>query len=66
MVPEGELNERWAAVDRYLAGVLVPPDPALDEALGAAAAAGLPPHEVSPAQGRLLVGPAWHCERRLQ
>ena len=46
--------ERWTAVDRYLGGLLLKPDPALDGALEAAAAAGLPPHEVSPAQGRLL------------
>ena len=47
-------RERWASVDRYLAGLLVDPDPVLDDALGAAAGAGLPPHEVSPLQGKLL------------
>jgi predicted O-methyltransferase YrrM len=47
-------DERWAAVDRYVTDLLVPPDPALDAALAANAAAGLPPHDVSPAQGRLL------------
>jgi len=46
--------ERWAAVDRYVADLLVPDDPELDAALAANAAAGLPAHDVSPAQGRLL------------
>ena len=46
--------DRWGAVDRYVTGLLVPPDPVLDAALAANAAAGLPPHDVSPAQGRLL------------
>src|SRR3954449_11299644 len=47
-------EERWAAVDRYAADLLVPSDAALDAALAANAAAGLPAHDVSPAQGRLL------------
>jgi predicted O-methyltransferase YrrM len=46
--------DRWAAVDRYVTGLLVPPEPVLEAALAANAAAGLPPHDVSPAQGRLL------------
>lgn len=46
--------ERWAAVDRYFSDLLIPPDPALEAALAASAAAGLPPHQVSPSQGRLL------------
>ena len=37
----------WAAVDRYLADLLVPPVDGFD-------GAGLPPHEVTPTQGRLL------------
>ena len=47
-------DERWAAVDRYLTGVLVPPDPVLDDALRACAEAGMPAAEVSPTQGKLL------------
>jgi predicted O-methyltransferase YrrM len=47
-------QERWSAVDRYVADLLVPSDPALDAALAGNAAAGLPAHDVSPAQGRLL------------
>jgi predicted O-methyltransferase YrrM len=46
--------ERWAEVDRYVADLLVPSDPALDAALAANVAAGLPAHDVSPTQGRLL------------
>jgi predicted O-methyltransferase YrrM len=47
-------RESWAAVDRYLAEQLVPPDPALDAALDAGTAAGLPAIAVSPTQGKLL------------
>ena len=46
--------ESWTAVDRYIVDLLVPPDPALDSALRASAAAGLPPIQVSPNQGKLL------------
>jgi len=45
---------RWAAVDRYVADLLLPGDAALEVALRANAAAGLPAHDVSPVQGRLL------------
>ena len=48
-------QEQWTAVDRYITDLLVPPDPALDAALQASAAAGLPPHDVSPSQGKLLL-----------
>ena len=41
-------------MDRYLADLLVPPDPALDAALADSAAAGLPAIHVSPNQGKLL------------
>jgi predicted O-methyltransferase YrrM len=47
-------TEAWAAVDEYLNSVLVPSDPALEAALAANAAAGLPPADVSPAQGAFL------------
>ncbi len=46
--------ERWTAVDRYVDGLLVPPDQVLDAARQAAADAGLPPISVSPGQGQLL------------
>jgi predicted O-methyltransferase YrrM len=47
-------EERWTAVDRYLGDLLVSSDPALEAALAASAAAGLPAINVSPAQGKLL------------
>src|SRR5690348_13203713 len=47
-------QDRWSAVDRYFTDLLVPPDESLDEALRANAAAALPPHDVSPALGKLL------------
>ena len=46
---------QWTAVDRYLTDLLVPPDAALDAALAASAAAGLPPIHVAPSQGKLLL-----------
>src|SRR5262245_16355486 len=47
-------QEQWSAVDRYITGLLVPPDSALDAALRDSAAAGLPAINVSPNQGKLL------------
>ncbi|WP_437802308.1 O-methyltransferase [Sorangium sp. So ce693] len=47
-------QEQWSAVDRYLTDTLVPSDAALDAALAASAAAGLPPINVAPNQGKLL------------
>jgi predicted O-methyltransferase YrrM len=47
-------QEQWKAVDHYLAERLVPPDAALDAALEASTAAGLPPISVSPTHGKLL------------
>lgn len=41
-------------MDEYLAGLLLPPDPALDAALAASERAGLPAIQVSPLQGMLL------------
>ena len=52
-MPEAD-HRVWEAVDGYFAGLLVEDDAALAAAIDAAAAAGLPPHEVSPAQGKLL------------
>lgn len=46
---------KWEAVDRFLADLMVPPDQALDAALDANAAAGLPPIDVSPTQEKLLM-----------
>jgi predicted O-methyltransferase YrrM len=47
--------EQWTAVDRYLTDLLVPSDPVLEAALQTSTAAGLPPHNVSPNQGKLLL-----------
>jgi predicted O-methyltransferase YrrM len=47
-------QELWTAVDRYITDALVPPDPVLDAALQASAAAGLPAIHVAPNQGKLL------------
>jgi predicted O-methyltransferase YrrM len=52
---------QWTAVDDYVNNLLLPPDPALDQALQASAAAGLPPIAVTPSQGKLL-----HLLARLQ
>lgn len=51
--PSGEAGQ-WAATDSYLAGLLAPHDPILDAVLAENAAAGLPPHDVSAAQGKML------------
>jgi predicted O-methyltransferase YrrM len=47
-------QELWNAVDRYIGGLLVASDPALDAALAASAEAGLPAINVAPNQGKLL------------
>jgi predicted O-methyltransferase YrrM len=47
-------QSRWNAVDAWWERQLLPPDPVLDAALADARAAGLPPADVSPSQGRLL------------
>jgi predicted O-methyltransferase YrrM len=47
-------QEQWTTVDSYIAARLVAPDAALDAALKANAAAGLPSIDVAPNQGKLL------------
>ncbi len=47
-------RERWTAVDHYIGTLLAPHDEALTGALRDSEAAGLPPIQVSPAQGKLL------------
>ena len=47
-------RQQWTAVDRYITDLLVPRDDALDAALAASDAAGLPAISVSPNQGKLL------------
>lgn len=46
--------EQWTLVDRFITDALVPADPALDAALAASEAAGLPSIAVSPNQGKFL------------
>jgi predicted O-methyltransferase YrrM len=48
-------KEQWTAVDRYLTDLMVPPDPALEAALQASAAAKLPSIHVTPNLGKLLL-----------
>jgi len=47
-------EDLWAAVDQYINHLVIPSDPALEGALEAGAAAGLPAISVTPAQGKLL------------
>jgi predicted O-methyltransferase YrrM len=47
-------QDQWTAVDRYINDLLVPSDAALEAALEASTAAGLPAISVSPSQGKLL------------
>ena len=57
-------QDKWTAVDRYLCDLLAPPDAALEAALAASAAAGLPPIHVAPNQGELLQLLARACGAR--
>jgi len=50
-----ETDELWTAVDEYITDHLVSDEEALDAALGASEAAGLPPINVAPNQGKLLM-----------
>ncbi|HZR21294.1 MAG TPA: O-methyltransferase [Verrucomicrobiae bacterium] len=45
---------QWTAIDEFLAGSLLAPDPVLDAALEASTAAGLPEIQVTPCQGQFL------------
>src|SRR6185437_8599450 len=47
-------QDLWTAVDSYIGEHLLAPDPVLDAALTAAAAADLPPIAITPNQGKLL------------
>src|SRR4051812_46888900 len=55
---------RWTEVDNYIAETLFAGDDALDHALQASAAAGLPAIQVSAAQGRFLELAARTCGAR--
>jgi predicted O-methyltransferase YrrM len=47
-------QEQWSAVDRYIEGLFIPPDPALEGVLRASQAAGLPAIQVASNQGKML------------
>jgi len=47
-------QRQWSEVDRYFADLLLAPDAALDAAIEASRAAGLPEIAVAPNQGKLL------------
>lgn len=47
-------SERWTAADHYLSRLLAPHDEALEAALAAGVAAGLPAIQISAVEGRLL------------
>lgn len=55
MSPDLSPQNTWASVDQYFSELLLPPDPALDAALDASVAAGLPAINVSPNQGKFLM-----------
>jgi len=57
------MHAQWIAVDEYITG-LFPSDPALEIALQATRAAGMPQINVSPVQGRLLHVLALACGAR--
>ena len=54
MSPETMNQNLWSEVDRYITDLLVKPEPALQAALEASTAAGLPEIQVAPNQGKLL------------
>ncbi len=54
-------QDRWTEVDRYINGLLVPADPALEATLADSQTAGLPAIQVPPNLGKLL-----HLMARIQ
>lgn len=48
-------DDKWIAIDDYIAENFLEDDPALDAALAASDAAGLPEIQVAPLQGKLLM-----------
>src|SRR4051812_20549488 len=54
-MPQKQIEQRWAEVDRYITDLFIGPDAALDSALASSDAAGLPAIAVSPNQGKLLM-----------
>ncbi|HEY1222572.1 MAG TPA: O-methyltransferase [Acidimicrobiales bacterium] len=59
-------HEQWTEVDNYVVGLLTPSDAVLDAALVDSDAAGLPPINVAPNQGKFLeILAASHRARRI-
>jgi predicted O-methyltransferase YrrM len=54
-LPYKTQDETWIAIDDYVAENVLDEDPALEAALAASEAAGLPPIQVAPLQGKLLM-----------
>jgi predicted O-methyltransferase YrrM len=52
-LPEKPIDT-WKQVDTFFTDALIPPDPELDAALASNHAAGLPPIDVTPLQGKFL------------
>ena len=48
-------DRNWEAIDAYIAENFLEDDPALEGALAASEAAGMPPIQVAPLQGKLLM-----------
>jgi predicted O-methyltransferase YrrM len=48
-------DDKWSAIDDYIAARFLEDDPALDAALAASSDAGLPEIQVAPLQGKLLM-----------
>jgi len=48
-------QDQWTAVDRYFSDLLIPSDASLEAALEDSDSAGLPPANVAPNQGKLLM-----------
>ena len=48
-------NENWDAVDAFISEQFLENDPALTATLAASEAAGMPPIQVAPLQGKLLM-----------
>jgi predicted O-methyltransferase YrrM len=46
---------QWTLVDQYITELFIPNDPVLEATLKASEAAGLPPHQVSANEGKLLM-----------
>jgi predicted O-methyltransferase YrrM len=53
--PHKTQDETWIAIDDYIAENVLDDDPALEAALAASEADGLPPIQVAPLQGKLLM-----------